>query len=143
MLDDGVQPNEITVPMLPCVAPDETLAFWRALGFVVTYEQRKPYLYLTFRWRGFELHYGRASSNVDASLENTGGCLVMVDAVAPYHVAFTDAMRRTYGKVLGKGLPRITRYRPLLGLAAIIVLARVLGGLARRLLPRTRLWSCS
>ena len=36
----------------------------------------------------------------------------MVDAVAPYHAAFTEAMRRTYGKVLVKGLPRITRYRP-------------------------------
>ena len=112
MLDEGVQPNETTVPMLPCVAPEETLAFWRALGFAVTYEQTKPYLYLAVRWRGFELHYGRASSNVDPSLENTGGCVVMVDTLAPYHSAFTEAMRRTYGKVLAKGLPRITRYRP-------------------------------
>ena len=112
MLDEGVRPNETTVPMLPCVAPEETLAFWRALGFAVVYEQMKPYLYLAVRWRGFELHYGRASSNVDPSLENTGGCLVMVDTVAPYHAAFTEAMRRTYGKVLAKGLPRITRYRP-------------------------------
>ncbi|WP_198940365.1 glyoxalase [Micromonospora sp. CB01531] len=112
MLDERVQPNESVVPMLPCVAPEETLAFWRALGFAVTYEQSKPYLYLAFRWRGFELHYGRAANNVDPSLENTGGCLVMVDTVAPYHAAFTEAMRRTYGKVLAKGLPRITRYRP-------------------------------
>jgi hypothetical protein len=112
MLDEGVQPNEVTVPMLPCVAAEETRAFWRALGFAVTYEQTRPYLYLAFRWRGFELHYGRASSNVDPSLENTGGCLVMVDTVAPYHAAFTEAMRRMYGKVLAKGLPRITRYRP-------------------------------
>ncbi|MFB9905568.1 glyoxalase [Allokutzneria oryzae] len=112
MLAQRVQPNETTVPMLSCVAPEETLAFWRALGFDVTYEQTKPYLYLAFRWSGFELHYGRASSGVDPSLENTGGCLVMVDAVAPYHEAFTGAMRRAYGKVLAKGLPRITRYRP-------------------------------
>lgn len=107
-----IQPNETTVPVLPCVAPEETLAFWRALGFAVTYEQTKPYLYLAFRWSGFDLHYGRASSNVDPALENTGWCLVMVDSVAPYHQAFTEAMRRAYGKVLAKGLPRITRYRP-------------------------------
>ena len=112
MLDERVQPNETTVPMLPCAAPAETLAFWRALGFAVTYEQLKPYLYLAFRWRGFELHYGRAASNLDPSLENSGGCLVMVDAVAPYHTAFAEAMRHTYGKVLAKGLPRMTRYRP-------------------------------
>ncbi|WP_433042797.1 glyoxalase [Dactylosporangium sp. CS-033363] len=111
MLDLSVPPNETTVPLLPCVAPDETLAFWRALGFAVTYEQQKPYLYLAFELRGFQLHYGRAAGWVRAAEENTGGCLVMVDAVAPYHAAFVAAMRATYGKVLAKGLPRITRYR--------------------------------
>ncbi|SIM80621.1 glyoxalase [Micromonospora cremea] len=109
--EDRVQPNETTVPLLHCVSPEETLAFWRALGFEVTYEQTRPYVYLAFRWSGFALHYGRAPSGLDPSAENTGGCLVMVDAVAAYHAAFTEAMRRTYGKVLGKGLPRVTRYR--------------------------------
>ncbi|TCP42066.1 hypothetical protein EV191_12432 [Tamaricihabitans halophyticus] len=109
MLDERVQPNETIVPLLSCTAPEDTLTFWRALGFEVTHEQTKPYLYLAFQWSGFALHYGRASSNVDPSLESTGGCLVMVDAVAPYHAAFAEAMRRTYGKMLTKGLPRITR----------------------------------
>ncbi|WP_232075645.1 hypothetical protein [Phytohabitans suffuscus] len=36
----------------------------------------------------------------------------MVDAVAPYHAAFSAAMRQAHGKVLAKGRPRITRYRP-------------------------------
>jgi hypothetical protein len=49
---------------------------------------------------------------MDPSQEKTGGCLVMVDAAAPYHAAFAEAMRCQYGKVLAKGLPRITRYRP-------------------------------
>ncbi|MGW3612997.1 glyoxalase [Micromonospora sp. NPDC005163] len=110
--EDRVQPNETTVPLLHCVSPEETRAFWRALGFEVTYEQTKPYVYLALRWSGFELHYGRAPLGLDPSAENTGGCLVMVDAVAPYHASFTEAMRRTYGKVLAKGLPRMTRYRP-------------------------------
>ncbi|MFC6023304.1 glyoxalase [Plantactinospora solaniradicis] len=110
--DERVMPDEKTVPLLPCVSAEETLAFWRALGFEVTWEQRKPYLYLAFRWSGFELHYGSASPGLDPSLENTGGCLVMVGAVGPYHAAFVAAMRKSYGKVLGKGLPRITRYRP-------------------------------
>ncbi|WP_239090409.1 glyoxalase [Asanoa iriomotensis] len=50
-------------------------------------------------------------SGVDPAEETTGGCLVMVDQVAPYHAAFTAAMRQAHGKVLSKGLPRITRYR--------------------------------
>lgn len=107
-----IEPNETTVPLLPCTAPDETLAFWRALGFAVTYEQQKPYLYLALRWSGFDLHYSRAADGVDPAHENTGGCLVMVDAVAPYHAAFVAAMRAAHGKVLVKGLPRITRFRP-------------------------------
>lgn len=110
--DERTQPNETTVPLLQCTAPEETLAFWRALGFAVTYEQIRPYLYLAFRWSGFELHYSRAAAGTDASHERSGGCLVMVDRVAPYHAAFTAAMRGAYGKVLAKGLPRITRFRP-------------------------------
>jgi hypothetical protein len=106
-----VEPNETIVPLLPCYAPEETLAFWRALGFAVTWEQRKPYLYLAFRWSGLDLHYGRGPEGVDPAQELSGGCLVMVDAVAPYHARFTEAMRAAYGKVLAKGLPRITRFR--------------------------------
>ncbi|WP_344870731.1 glyoxalase [Allokutzneria multivorans] len=100
------------MPLLSCVHPDETLAFWRALGFKTIYEQRKPYLYFAFRWSGFDIHYGRASDSVDPAAEKTGGCLVMVDDVAAYHATFVAAMREVYGKVLAKGLPRITRYRP-------------------------------
>ncbi|MGN9808535.1 glyoxalase [Micromonospora sp. BQ11] len=112
MTEDRVRPNETTVPLLHCTSPEATLTFWRALGFAVTYEQTRPYLYLAFRWSGFDLHYGRAPGGVDPSAEQTGGCLVMVDAVAPYHAAFSASMRSAYGKVLAKGLPRMTRYRP-------------------------------
>ncbi|SCF10477.1 VOC family protein [Micromonospora chokoriensis] len=108
---DRVQPNETAVPLLHCAAPEETLAFWRALGFEVTYEQTRPYVYLAFRWSGFDLHYGPAPKDLDPAKEQSGGCLVLVDAVAAYHAVFTEAMRKAYGKVLVKGLPRITRYR--------------------------------
>ncbi|MFF5231306.1 glyoxalase [Dactylosporangium sp. NPDC000521] len=111
MLEELVQPNETAVPLLPCVAPEETVVFWRSLGFAVTYEQRRPYLYLAFQWRGVGLHYKQPPAGIDAAREDIGGCLVMVDLVAPYHAAFTEAMRRSYGKVLANGLPRITRFR--------------------------------
>ncbi|WP_341720784.1 glyoxalase [Micromonospora sp. FIMYZ51] len=110
--EERIQPNESAVPLLPCVAVDETIAFWRALGFAVTWEQHKPYLYLAFRYSGFELHYGSAPRGFDQPAESGCGALVMVDAVAPYHTAFTTGMRAAYGKLLARGLPRITRYRP-------------------------------
>ncbi|WP_091028487.1 glyoxalase [Glycomyces harbinensis] len=109
---NGIRANETTVPLLPCFSAEETLAFYKSLGFAVTYEQRRPYLYLAFTLSGFDLHFGKAPAGIDPSTEDAGGCLVMVDDVAAYHAAFTAAMRAAHGKVLAKGLPRITRYRP-------------------------------
>ncbi|CAM3487101.1 glyoxalase [Corallococcus sp. ZKHCc1 1396] len=104
--------RETTVPLLPCISADETLAFYQALGFAVTYQMTRPYLYLALRWSDIELHFGKGSKNLDPSEENAGGCLVMVDTVEPYHRAFTEALRAKYGKVLATGRPRITRFRP-------------------------------
>ncbi|GAA3150081.1 hypothetical protein GCM10010466_46460 [Planomonospora alba] len=112
MDEAAVLANETTVPLMPCASVEETSAFYEALGFEVTYRQSRPYVYLALRWSGFQLHFGPAPGGLDPAREESGGCLVMVDAVAPYHAAFTAAMRRAYGKVLGSGLPRITRYRP-------------------------------
>ncbi|MGW4892533.1 glyoxalase [Kitasatospora sp. NPDC004240] len=106
-----VRPNETTVPVLPCLSADDTIGFYRALGFEVTYEMRRPYLYLVLEWSGFALHFGRPPKDLEAGANGTT-CLVLVDAVAAYHAAFTAAMRRTHGKVLASGTPRITRYRP-------------------------------
>ncbi|MFY1703188.1 glyoxalase [Micromonospora sp. WMMA1923] len=66
---------------------------------------------LAFRWSGFELHY-YAPSATAPSPGQPGGCLVMVDAVAPYHAVFSTAMRHAYCRVLARGEPRITRFRP-------------------------------
>ena len=92
-------------------APEETLAFWRALGFEVTYEQTQTVRVpgLAVEWVPAALRPG--AKDLDPAKEHSGGCLVMVDAVASYHAAFAEAMRRSYGKVLVKGLPRMTRYR--------------------------------
>lgn len=108
----SMTPNETTVPLLPCASGEETTAFFKSLGFAVTYEQYRPYLYLVFELSGFALHYGKAPKGTDPANEDVGGCLVFVDDVAAYHAHFTAAMRAAHGKVLAKGLPRITRYRP-------------------------------
>lgn len=103
--------NETMVPVLHCVSADETIAFYCALGFRVTYDMRRPYLYLALQWNSVEIHFGAAPKDLAPALENTGGCLVMVDDVAAYHAAFTTALRAVYGKVLATGRPRITRFR--------------------------------
>ena len=74
--------TDTTIPLLPCVSPDETLDFFGALGFELTYKQTRPYLYLAFRRGEVELHYGKAPSGLDPAEETSGGCLVMTDDVA-------------------------------------------------------------
>jgi hypothetical protein len=111
-VETHVRANETVVPVLPCHSPHETEEFYTALGFETTYRQHKPYLYLAFHWSGFHVHFSAAPERLDPEQEDGGGCLVMVDAIAPYHAAFTAAMRSAYGKVLAKGRPRITRLRP-------------------------------
>jgi hypothetical protein len=102
--------DETVVPALPCVSLDETLDFYRTLGFEVTYQQKRPYVYGAVRRGGIELHFGAAPKGLDPKQESTG-CLVMVTEVAPYHVVFTDALRAKYGKVPASGIPRLTRFR--------------------------------
>ncbi|XUL99380.1 glyoxalase [Streptomyces venezuelae ATCC 10712] len=112
MAEAMVRANETTVPVLPCVSVEETLEFYEALGFKATHKQIRPYLYLALEWSGLALHFATPPKGIDPSGEDVGGCLVLVDEVAPYHAEFTRALRAAYGKVLAKGRPRITRFRP-------------------------------
>jgi hypothetical protein len=43
---------ETTIPLFPCGSLDETLAFYHALGFEVTYKLKEPYPYRTVRLGG-------------------------------------------------------------------------------------------
>ena len=104
--------SETTIPVLPCVDPDATVAFWTALGFTVTYDQRRPYLYLAFERGGAHLHFGNAPKGLDPTQEQSGGALILVDDAEPYHRAFTSGLREAQGRVPAKGVPRITRFRP-------------------------------
>ena len=104
--------TETMIPLLPCLAADSTVEFYEALGFEVSSAQTKPYLYLAFRYGGFDLHFKDARSGLDPVQEMSGGCLVMVDSLTEYHRAFTAGLRQRYGRVLATGLPRITRLRP-------------------------------
>jgi hypothetical protein len=96
-----------TIPLLVCVSLGEALDFYRILGFEVTFEQTDPYEYAAARRGGIELHFhGRKQMNPEKSFST---CLVFVPRVEPYHRAFADALRASYGKVPTAGLPRITR----------------------------------
>lgn len=101
-----------TVPLLPCTAPASTVDFYETLGFDVSDQQTKPYLYLAFSFDGVELHFKEAAPDLDISHELTGGCLFFVDDVAGYHDGFSERLRRRHGRIPAVGLPRIERLRP-------------------------------
>jgi hypothetical protein len=111
-LESGIVSNETTTPILPCVSVEAMRGFYESLGFRTTYAQQRPYLYLAVAWSGFELHFRKAPQGMDPANEDGGAAIVSVDAVAPYHAAFVAAMREVHGRILTKGLPRITRLRP-------------------------------
>ncbi|HZJ09174.1 MAG TPA: hypothetical protein VFD39_05725, partial [Trueperaceae bacterium] len=71
-----MQPAPKTIPALPCISLDETLEFFTAIGFAVTYHQKAPNPYGVVARDGYELHlFGLKGLKPE---ENFSTCLVMV-----------------------------------------------------------------
>lgn len=100
-------PPESTVPLFPVAALAETLDFYEAIGFEVTYRQEEPYLYAAVQVGGIVLHFSKLS----VWHAKIGVSLVFVPDVGPYHRAFADALRAKHGRVPTAGVPRLTRLR--------------------------------
>lgn len=100
----------VSVPMLWGGDLPETLEFYRTLGYTVTYEMTRPYTYGIVERDGFQLHFGPTPKDASAEAAHVG-CLVLVDEIEPWHAEFKAALRARYGKVPGRGAPRITRFR--------------------------------
>lgn len=97
-----------TVPVLPCNAIGETLAFWENIGFAVTYRQDRPYQYGVVERNGHQLHFVR----VKGAEAGYTGCLIMVQDVVKVHTEFCAALKARLGRVPVTGIPRISRMRP-------------------------------
>jgi catechol 2,3-dioxygenase-like lactoylglutathione lyase family enzyme len=101
--------KETTIPVLPCVSIDETLDFYRVLGFEMTYRQTSPNPYAVVRRGGFDLHFFGLKGLKPS--EAFSACLVIVPEVEDLHRVFAEALRGKFGKVPITGFPRITRMR--------------------------------
>lgn len=101
---------ETAIPCLPCASLPETLEFYEALGFEVTYRQASPYVWAATKRGGFDLHfYGLKEMKPE---ECHSCCLVQVDDPEPLHKTFSEALRAKFGKLPVAGFPRITRFKP-------------------------------
>ena len=101
--------NEITIPILPCRSIDETLTFYRALGFEVTYQQTRPNTYACVRRGGIDLHFFSMREYDPANSYST--CIVLVPDVDALYQTFSDGLRAQYGKRPAAGIPRMTPLR--------------------------------
>ncbi|MFD3596001.1 VOC family protein [Nocardia sp. NPDC058640] len=103
--------TDFAVPILWAGDLTSTLDFYRALGFTVTWEQSRPYVYGSIEKDSCALHFVAAPPGIDLPAEHAAA-LLLVDDVAARHAEYTAALRAHFGKIPIKGCPRITRFRP-------------------------------
>ncbi len=101
----------ITIPLLPCGPFEDTLSFWQALGFDLTYRQKVPNAYATLRHTdGYEIHcFGMKDLRPK---DNYGMCLVVVPEVEKLHSVFSGLLKAYPGGKVEGGFPRISRMKP-------------------------------
>ena len=101
--------NERTYAILPCREIDESIAFYEALGFKKTYRQLRPNPYAVVAWEDIQIHLGCIDG---FKPEDSYGSVIIVvpDPDSLYH-QFAAGLRKVYGKLPVKGIPRILRPR--------------------------------
>lgn len=97
--------TEITIPILPCQSIDQTIAFYQALGFVVTYQQKRPNTYAVVKLNAIELHFFVLKDQKPEA--NYSTCLVIVPHIDALYESFTAGLKKEFGKLPVKGYPRI------------------------------------
>jgi catechol 2,3-dioxygenase-like lactoylglutathione lyase family enzyme len=101
------------IPALPCRDLDDSLPFYRALGFEVTYRQERPNPYAAVRREEIELHlFGVPGFDPAESMHTV---IVLVPDTGALHAAFAAGLRAAFGKVPVSGIPRMTRPRRMQG----------------------------
>jgi catechol 2,3-dioxygenase-like lactoylglutathione lyase family enzyme len=99
--------NEIMIPALPCRSINETLAFYVAMGFEITYQQTRPNNYGCVKYENIDLHFFTLKGYEPKDSYST--CLVLVPNLIALHQTFTSALRSHYGKLPVAGIPRISK----------------------------------
>jgi catechol 2,3-dioxygenase-like lactoylglutathione lyase family enzyme len=102
---DPPPPTERTIPILPCRSIDDVLAFYRALGFAVTYQQARPNTYAVVVRGGIELQFFVLKELDPAASYST--CYVLVGDVDGLYESFRAGLAAAFGRVPSRGVPRI------------------------------------
>src|SRR5262245_17337612 len=105
--------NERTYPCLPCRELDESIDFYKALGFTRTYRQLRPNPYAVVVRDELQIHlFGMSEFDPEQSYASV--IVVVPDPDALYR-SFAEGLRKAYGKLPVAGIPRILRPRKKFG----------------------------
>ncbi len=100
--------NTIT-PIFPCKSLSELLEFYQTLGFEVTYHQKNPNPYAIVEKRWMRLDFYGIKHHAPLQCYHT--CYILTDEADELYEEFTDALRKKFGKLPTRGLPRISVIR--------------------------------
>ncbi|WP_144120928.1 hypothetical protein [Catellatospora sichuanensis] len=97
--------GERTYPVLPCADLDDALAFYVALGFTVSFQQRRPYPCAVVELDDIAIHLFTIDGFDPAT--SYGSAIITVAEPGERHDAFKAGLRERFGKVPIKGIPRL------------------------------------
>jgi hypothetical protein len=99
--------NETMIPILPCRSIKDTLAFYVAMGFEITYQQERPNTYACVKWGAIDLHFFTLKDYDPA--QSYSSCLIVADDLDNIYQQVVASLRQHYGKLPVAGIQRITK----------------------------------
>ncbi len=102
--------GERTYPILPCADLDEALVFYQALGFSVSFRQRRPNPYAVVELEDIAIHLA-AIDGFDPS-GSYGSAIITVPDPGQLWESFRDGLRDGLGAVPTERHPAAERSRP-------------------------------
>jgi len=107
--------GERSYPVFPCPDLDDALDFYRALGFTVTFEQRRPYPCAVVARDDLQFHLSAIEGFDPAS--SYASAVITVPDPGEMHDAFAAGLRTARGTIPRAGIPRILPIRRKAGTA--------------------------
>jgi catechol 2,3-dioxygenase-like lactoylglutathione lyase family enzyme len=95
--------GERTYPVLPCADLDDALAFYVALGFTVSFQQRRPNPCAVVELDDIAIHLFAVDGFDPAT--SYGSAIITVAEPGERHDAFKAGLRARFGKVPVTGIP--------------------------------------